>query len=90
VTWHGASERQAELCSTRAKRESRNHYSDANTIFSTLLETHKEGTEMNKRILQVLIGLLLAGLIGTASADPGSIHGGGFDRASTSGAHLNY
>jgi hypothetical protein len=44
---------------------------------------------MNKKILQVIIGLLLAGLLGTAFADPGSIHGGGLGRASTSALHLN-
>jgi hypothetical protein len=44
---------------------------------------------MNKRILQVMVGLLLAGLLGTAFADPGSIHGGGLGRASTSTSYLN-
>lgn len=44
---------------------------------------------MNKRILQVLLGLLLAGWLGTASADPGSIHGGGLGKLPTGALHLN-
>ncbi len=44
---------------------------------------------MNKKILQVIIGLLLAGLLGTAFADPGSIHGGGLGRTTTSASYLN-
>jgi hypothetical protein len=44
---------------------------------------------MNKRMLQLVLGLLLALIIGAASADPASGHGGGLGKLPTSAQDLN-
>lgn len=44
---------------------------------------------MNKRSVKLMLGFLLALIIGAASAEPGSSHGGGLGSLPTSPLYLN-